>query len=104
MPTVGENGIHEIQVTSKSDVLRGDNIRVEYIPQSGDDSITGDSVTGVGDGGVMFFTTDFSQIGISPGRYQIEFIRSDGTEERQINLINQGDNQATVRVTDARSI
>jgi len=104
MPTVGENGIHEIQATSKSDALKGDAIRVEYIPQSGGDSITGDSVIGVEDGGTMVFTTDFSQIGISPGTYQIEFIRSDGTEERQINLINQGDNQATVRITDARSI
>jgi hypothetical protein len=46
MPTVGENGIHEIQVTSKSDNLKGDAIRVEYVPQSGDDSITRNSVIG----------------------------------------------------------
>jgi hypothetical protein len=104
MATVGENGIHEIEAESKSDALQGDAIRVEYVPLSGGSSVTGASVIGVADGGVMAFSTDFSQASITPGVYEIEFIRSDGTQERQIDLVDEDDNRITVEVTDADSI
>jgi len=104
MATVGENGIHEIEAESKSDALQGDAIRIEYVPVSGGDSITGASVIGVSEGAIMAFSTDFSQVSISPGVYEIEFIRSDGTQERQIDLVGEDDNRITVEVTDADSI
>jgi len=104
MATVGENGIHEVDAESKSDALQGDAIRVEYVPVSGGPSVTGASVIGVAEGAVMAFTTDFSQVGIEPGVYEIEFIRSDGTQERQIDLVGEDDNRITVEVTDADSI
>jgi len=104
MAPIGENGIHEIEAESKSDALQGDAIRVEYVPVGGGSSITGASVIGVAEGGVMVFSTDFSQVGIQPGVYEIEFIRSDGTQERQIDLAGEDDNKITVEVTDADSI
>jgi len=104
MATVGENGIHEIEAESKSDALQGDAIRVEYMPVTRGDPVTGASVIGVSEGRVMAFTTDFSQASISPGVYEIEFIRSDGTQERQIDLVGEDDNRITVSVTDADSI
>jgi len=104
MATVGENGIHEIEAKSRSDALQGDAIRVEYVPVGGGASITGASVIGVAEGSVMVFSTDFSQASIPPGVYEIEFIRSDGTQERQIDLVDEDDNSITVEVTDADSI
>jgi len=104
MATVGENGIHEIEAESRSDALQGDAIRIEYVPVTGGDPVTGASVVGVSEGSVMAFTTDFSQAGIQPGVYEIEFIRSDGTQERQIDLVGENDNKITVEVTDADSI
>jgi len=74
------------------------------VPVSGGSSITGASVIGVAEGGVMAFSTDFSQVGIEPGVYEIEFIRSDGTQERQIDLVDEDDNRISVEVTDADSI
>jgi len=104
MSTVGENGIHEIEAESKSDALQGDAIRVEYVPVGGGDPVTGASVIGVAEGSVMAFSTDFSQASIGPGLYQVEFIRSDGTQERQIGLVSEDDNRITVSVTNADSI
>lgn len=104
MSRVGENGIHEIEAESKSDALQGDAVRIEYVPVGGGSPITGASVIGVAEGAVMAFTTDFSQVGIEPGVYEIEFIRSDGTQERQIDLVGEDDNRITVEVTDADSI
>jgi hypothetical protein len=52
----------------------------------------------------MAFSTDFSQAGIEPGVYEIEFVRSDGKQERQIDLVDEDDNRITVEVTDAESI
>jgi len=104
MATIGEDGIHEIEAESRSDALQGDAIRVEYVPVSGSNTVTGASVIGVSKGSVMAFSTDFSQVGIQPGVYEIEFIRSDGTQERQIDLVGEDDNRITVEVTDADSI
>jgi len=104
MATVGENGIHEVEAESRSDALQGDAIRVEYVPVGGGDPVTGASVVGVAEGSVMAFSTDFSQVGIEPGVYEIEFIRSDGTQERQIDLVGEDDNRITVEVTNADSI
>jgi len=104
MITVGEGGIHEISAESKSDALQGDAIRVEYVSVLGGDTVTGASVIGVSKGSVMAFSTDFSQADIQPGVYEVEFVRSDGTQERQIDLVGEDDNKITVEVTDAESI
>jgi predicted Zn-dependent protease len=104
MATIGEDGIHQIEAESRSDALQGDAIRIEYVPVTGGDPVTGASVVGVSEGSVMAFSTDFSQAGIQPGVYEIEFIRSDGTQERQIDLVGENDNKITVEVTDADSI
>jgi hypothetical protein len=104
MATVGENGIHQIEAESRSDAIQGDAIRVEYIPLGGGQSVTGASVIGVSEGSVMSFATDFSNNAIDPGIYQIEFIRSDGQTDRQIDIIGEDDNDITVQVTQAESI
>jgi len=104
MATIGENGIHEVEAESRSDTLQGDAIRIEYVPVAGGNPITGASVIGVSEGAIMVFTTDFSQADIQPGVYEVEFVRSDGTQERQIDLVGEDDNKITVEVTDADSI
>jgi len=104
MATVGEDGIHQIEAESRSNAIQGDAIRVEYVPLGGGQSITGASVIGVSKNSVMSFVTDFDQNAISPGFYQVEFIRSDGQIERQIDIVDEDDNNITVQVTQAESI
>lgn len=104
MTTIGEQGIHQIEAESRSSAIQGDAIRVEYVPLSGNSPITGASVIGVAKGSVMRFVTDFSNNPIDPGFYHVEFIRSDGQTERQIDVIGQEDNDLTVQVTQAESI
>jgi hypothetical protein len=104
MATIGENGIHQIEAESRSDAIKGDAIRVEYVPLGGGSSVTGASVIGVDKGSVMSFATDFSNNAITPGTYKVEFIRSDGQTERQIDVLGEDDNDLTIQVTQAESI
>jgi len=104
MDVLGENAIHEVELESQSDAITGDPIRVEYVPVEGGETIVGDSATGVSKGSVMSFESDFAQLDISPGVYEIEFVRGDDPETRQMGLVGERDNRFTIEVTDAASI
>jgi hypothetical protein len=52
----------------------------------------------------MSFESDFAQLDISPGVYELEFVRGDDPENRQMGLVGERDNRFTIEVTDAASI
>lgn len=100
--SVGEKGQHRLEVTSKSDDIKGDDITVTY--SRGSETIDGDTVVGVQEGGTMQFNTDFDSKSIDPGVWQIEFTRDDSGVTRQVAVNGEGDNKFEVQVTDAAKI
>ena len=100
--TVGENGFHIIEIESRSNDLKGDDITVRYV--RGDTKIVGDTQVGVEKGQTMTFTTDFADKQIDPGLWRFEFTRSDSGVTRQVGIEGESRNQRAVQVTDAESI
>lgn len=100
--SVGENGFHIIEVKSQSDDLLGDEVTAYYV--RGDETIAGDTQTGVAEGQTMIFTTDLAEKGIGPGLWRVQFTRLDSGTQRQIGIEGGSRNQRKVKVTDAGSI
>jgi len=101
--TVGEDGVHKVELTSESDEIKGDELTIYY--ERGDQIIQGGASIGVESGSVMIFTTDFEDAtGIGPGIWEWEVIRDTGGTLRQVDIKEQSDNRGTVRVTDRAKI
>ena len=100
--TVGENGLHVIEVESQSSDLKGDDVTVHYV--RGDMRVMGDTQPGVVEGATMVFVTDFEDKQISPGLWQFEFTRDDAGVTRQVGIDGERGNRGTVQVTDAGTL
>ena len=100
--TVGENGLHVIEVESQSSDLKGSDVTVHYV--RADMRVTGNAQPGVGKGSTMVFVTDFEDKQISPGLWRFEFTRDDSGVTRQVSIEGERGNQKTVQITDAGTI
>jgi len=100
--TVGENGLHVIEVESQSSDLKGSDVTVHYV--RGDMGVMGDTQPGVEEGATMVFVTDFEDKQIDPGLWRFEFTRDDSGVTRQVGIEGERGNQKTVQVTDAGTI